>query len=174
MYMAILQFSSIFRPIQLQCLQSPQGKLVFGTGERGLPSLNRGYRTPDPSLSRLPKCPLASRGLTGISGWCYFAGKSSPNNGLILPGSGVMYRYVQWLAQNHYRKWGKSLGCSVYRPIPGSWCWQWFSFYSYSNPQKIEKSDPTEIVVTRSIYELPISFGITNGLLYGEMCGQRS
>eukprot|EP00435_Cladocopium_sp_Y103_P064213 s588_g25.t2 len=38
--------------------QSPteQGKLVFATGERGLPSLNRGYRTPDPSLSRLPKC----------------------------------------------------------------------------------------------------------------------
>ena len=39
---------------------SCQGKLVFATGERGLPSLNRGYRTPDPSLSRLPKCPLAT------------------------------------------------------------------------------------------------------------------
>mmetsp|Transcript_23524 Transcript_23524/g.54615 ORF Transcript_23524/g.54615 Transcript_23524/m.54615 type:complete len:238 (-) Transcript_23524:147-860(-) len=33
-------------------------KLVFGTLERGLPSLQRGYRTPDPSPSRtgLPKC----------------------------------------------------------------------------------------------------------------------
>ena len=35
-------------------------KLVFGTLERGLPSLRRGYRTPDPSPGRtgLPKCPL--------------------------------------------------------------------------------------------------------------------
>ena len=37
-------------------------KLVFGLLERGLPSLHRGYRTPDPSPTRtgqgLPKCAL--------------------------------------------------------------------------------------------------------------------
>ena len=39
-------------------------KLVFGLLERGLPSLHRGYRTPDPSPTRtgqgLPKCALVA------------------------------------------------------------------------------------------------------------------
>eukprot|EP00438_Fugacium_kawagutii_P016239 Skav225365 [mRNA] locus=scaffold476:5010:12391:- [translate_table: standard] len=33
-----------------------QAKLVFTQAHRGLPTLNRGYRTPDPSPSPLPKC----------------------------------------------------------------------------------------------------------------------
>eukprot|EP00435_Cladocopium_sp_Y103_P005346 s265_g1.t1 len=33
-----------------------QATLVFAPPKRGLPSLNRGYSTPDPSPSHLPKC----------------------------------------------------------------------------------------------------------------------
>eukprot|EP00440_Ansanella_granifera_P060593 gb/GFBE01065673.1/.p1 GENE.gb/GFBE01065673.1/~~gb/GFBE01065673.1/.p1 ORF type:complete len:117 (+),score=19.71 gb/GFBE01065673.1/:1-351(+) len=38
--------------------ESKQARLVFMESERGLPSLHRGWRTPDPSPTRadLPKC----------------------------------------------------------------------------------------------------------------------
>ncbi|CAE7436366.1 unnamed protein product [Symbiodinium natans] len=45
-------------PSERSSAKGPNMKLVFGLLERGLPSLQRGYRTPDPSPTRtgLPKC----------------------------------------------------------------------------------------------------------------------
>eukprot|EP00437_Effrenium_voratum_P060844 CAMPEP_0181494598 /NCGR_PEP_ID=MMETSP1110-20121109/51856_1 /TAXON_ID=174948 /ORGANISM="Symbiodinium sp., Strain CCMP421" /LENGTH=245 /DNA_ID=CAMNT_0023622019 /DNA_START=6 /DNA_END=739 /DNA_ORIENTATION=+ len=45
-------------PSERESANLPNMKLVFGLMERGLPSLQRGWRTPDPSPTRtgLPKC----------------------------------------------------------------------------------------------------------------------
>ncbi|CAE7948750.1 unnamed protein product, partial [Symbiodinium sp. KB8] len=45
-------------PSEPESANLPNMKLVFGLMERGLPSLQRGWRTPDPSPTRtgLPKC----------------------------------------------------------------------------------------------------------------------